>query len=184
MKARGRYLVGAVLFLAFSLAWTQAPASGAFPDFKLKAPADANQAAYLGLAPESDFKLSDIRAKVVLIEIFSMYCPYCQGAAPHVNRLYERVRGSAHGDKLKMIGIGAGNSAFEVGIFQKKFAIPMPLFPDGDYTIYDRLGDIGTPYFHLVRLGPGGSLDILFEHQGPYDDGDAFFKTIIEKSGL
>jgi len=184
MKARGRYLAGAVLFLALGLAWTQALASGAFPDFKLKAPADPDQAAYLGLAPESDFKLSEIRGKAVLIEIFSMYCPHCQGAARDVNRLYDRIRNSAHKGDLKMIGIGAGNSAFEVGIFQKKFAVPMPLLPDEDYTIYDTLGDIGTPYFYLIRIKPGGSLDILFEHQGPYKDEDAFFKTIIQKSGF
>ena len=184
MKARDRYLVGAVLFLALGFAGTQAFASGAFSDFKFKAPADPGQAAYLGLAPESDFKLSEIRAKAVLIEIFSMYCPHCQRAARDVNRLYERIRGSDHGDKVKMIGIGAGNSDFEVDVFRKKFAIPMPLLPDEDYTVYDKLGDIGTPYFYLIRLGPGGSLDILFEHQGPYKDEDAFFKTIIQKSGL
>ncbi|MDY7000786.1 MAG: TlpA disulfide reductase family protein [Thermodesulfobacteriota bacterium] len=184
MKTRSRYLIGAVFFLVFVLAWTQALALGAFPDFKLKAPADPDKAAYLGLDPGSDFKLSDIRAKVLLIEIFSMYCPHCQGAAKDVNRLYERIRGSAHKGDLKMIGIGAGNSAFEVGVFQNKFAIPMPLLPDEDYTVYDKLGDIGTPYFYLVRIKPGGVFDILFEHQGPYKDEDAFFKTIIQKSGF
>ena len=41
-----------------------------FPDFKLPVPKDASELKYLGLKGEGTFEVQDIKAKVVLIQVF------------------------------------------------------------------------------------------------------------------
>jgi hypothetical protein len=64
--------------LFFAVAATAAesqppPEGGVLPDFSLAAPDSAAQQAYLGLAGKNAFKIPEIKAEVVIIEIFSMY---------------------------------------------------------------------------------------------------------------
>ncbi len=61
---------------------------GTLPDFSLEIPKDPTEKAYLGLSGEGSFKISQIRADVVITEIFSLYCPSCQAVAPGVKEFY------------------------------------------------------------------------------------------------
>ena len=74
----GLLLIFAVVLLvgsAFAVAGNQPPAEGGvLPDIVLPVPGDPAQREYLGLAAaEGTFKIPDIQAEVVIIEIFSMY---------------------------------------------------------------------------------------------------------------
>jgi len=65
-----------VVLLAAGAAWAgdQPPAvGGTLPDFTLAAPKAPEDQKYLGLASSTDFKVGDIQAAVVVIEIFNMY---------------------------------------------------------------------------------------------------------------
>jgi len=130
------------------------------------------------------FTLRDIDADIVIVEIFSMYCPHCQKHAPTANRLYEiieadkRTRG-----RVKLIGIGVGNSAYEVKFFKKKYTTPFPLFDDANSQILNKLTGIRTPTFFGVRKR-GSEVEAFFIEQGPHDDPDAFLKDVIRKSGM
>ena len=55
---------------------------GPLPDFKLPIPEHSADKEYLGLTTSGAFAIAQIKAQVVIIEIFSMYCPYCQREAP------------------------------------------------------------------------------------------------------
>jgi hypothetical protein len=46
---------------------------GQLPDFQLEVPQDSEQQLYLGVDGKQTFAIPEIRAEVVLIEIFSMY---------------------------------------------------------------------------------------------------------------
>ena len=67
--------------LAFLLATTRPvlsadgppPVGGILPSFKLAMPEDAETRRYLGLADDSHFTVPQIKAEVVIIEIFNMY---------------------------------------------------------------------------------------------------------------
>ncbi|MBW1788506.1 MAG: TlpA family protein disulfide reductase [Deltaproteobacteria bacterium] len=155
------------------------------PAFELAAPQSPEDRAYLGLTDTDAFSVSDIRAKVVIIEVFSMYCPYCQREAPAVNSLYEKIQADAAlRKKIKIIGIGAGNSPFEVGIFKKKYDVPFPLFPDNRFTIHKCLGEVRTPYFFAVKLTGDRSHVIVYSKLGGLKDPDDFLKSLIELTDL
>src|SRR4030042_5892205 len=80
---------------------------GMLPKISLPVPADEGYRNYLGLKGAGEFLIPQIKAKGVLIEIFSMYCPHCQKDAPVVNDLYSRIMSDdALRDNIKLIGIG------------------------------------------------------------------------------
>ena len=122
---------------------------------------------------------------MVIIEIFSMYCPYCQAEAPNVNSLFSRIESSpALKGKIKLVGIGAGNSDYEVGVFKKKYHVAFPLFSDGDFKIHKLMGEVRTPYFIGVKINPDGSHQVFYSKLGAFESVDHFLNQIIKLSGL
>jgi peroxiredoxin len=153
------------------------------PPFSLPVPTNADQKAYLGLVAGESFKIHQIRAKIVVIEIFSMYCPYCQREAPTVNRLFKRIESDPKlKDQIKMIGIGAGNSPFEVDVFRKKYDVAFPLFPDDTFAIHECLGEVRTPYFFVVKINDDGTHRIIISKLGGIKDADRFLDEILKVS--
>ena len=161
------------------------PVGGQLPDFTLGVPKDAAEKTYLGLSGSGAFKIPQIRAKTVIVEIFSMYCPYCQKEALNVNRVYEKIEADpALRGKIKLLGIGVGNSAFEVGVFRKKYNIPFPLFPDGDFVLHKLLGEVRTPYFIGVKINSDGSHQVIHSRLGAFESVEKFLDEIVKVSDL
>jgi peroxiredoxin len=150
----------------------------------LPIPKDAAHRAYLGLSGEGQFKIAQIRAEAVIIEIFSMYCPHCQREAPRVNQLYQMIEETPKfKGRLKVIGIGVGNSPFEVEVFRKTYQVPFPLFPDGDFSIHQRLGEVRTPYFIGVKIKGDGTHQVFYSKLGGFDKADEFLELVAKLSG-
>lgn len=159
------------------------------PEIILPVPENAEHRSYLGLEnTESEtFSVADIDADVLLIELFSMYCPYCQEEAPLVNELYEMMNGLPEsGPSVKIIGIGASNSEFEVGHFRDTYAIEFPLFPDQDLSIYKSLSGAGTPGFIGIRIDAKGTSgpQIVLRQSGGFHSKDEFLATLIGYAGF
>ena len=179
--------LAALLLLLFSPAVLSAgeekapPEAGdAFPAVTLPVPEAAEHREYLKIARKTGrFEIDRIGAEILIIEIFSMYCPHCQREAPAVNALYERIEtGAGLKGKVKLIGIGAGNSAYEVNVFREKYEVPFPLFPDPDYEIHGRLGDVRTPYFFAVALSEQGPDPVLYSELGAIEAPERFLEQI------
>lgn len=64
---------------------------GVLPRIGLPVPKDPGEKSYLGVSGSGFFRIPQIKAKVVIIEIFSMYCPQCQKIAPGVDELYHLI---------------------------------------------------------------------------------------------
>ncbi len=161
------------------------PVGGVLPAFTLPAPGSAAERRYLQLPGRGEFSIPQIKADVVIVEIFSMYCPYCQAEAPVLNSLYGKIEGNnALKDRIKIIGIGIGNSAFEVDTFRKKYAVPFPLFPDGDFIIHRLVGEVRTPYFIVVKNNPNGTHRIIYSKLGRIAGADEFLGEITKLAGL
>jgi peroxiredoxin len=176
-------------FSAFNLPLSAAkepPAEGGpLPVIKLPIPKSPGEKDYLGLKGDGTFTIPQIKAKVVIIEIFSMYCPYCQNEAPRVNELYNAIEQNPDlKGKIKIIGIGAGNTPLEVDVFRKKFQIPFPLFPDADFSIHKVCGEVRTPYFIGVKINENGTHEVIYSKLGGLQDANQFLELILKLSGL
>jgi len=158
-----------------------APAWGGeiFPDADLTGTLSYSQKVYLGVST-SQIKVSDIKADYLFVEVYSMYCPICQADAPKVNELYDAISRDGRGDNIRFIGIGAGNTPFEIDFYRKKYNVAFPLFSDSDYVIHKALGEVGTPSFYLVKL-KGGAMEILYSQEGEMKDEAKMFNIIIDK---
>ena len=68
-------LLGALLVnTGFSSASSQPPpVGGMLPDFSLAVPKNDDHQSYLGVAGKETFSIPEIKADVVIIQIFSMY---------------------------------------------------------------------------------------------------------------
>jgi len=164
----------------------KAPEKGeTLPVFNLPIPKNPAEKAYLGLSGDGFFKIPQIKAKVVIVEIYSMYCPYCQKDAPGINELYQRIQKSPDlKDKIKLIGIGAGNTPFEVEAYRKTYQVPFPLFPDKDFTIHKACGEVRTPYFIVVKINDDGTHQIVHAQLGDYPGAEPFLELVLKASGL
>ena len=158
------------------------------PEITLPIPESAEHLTYLGLdSIESDkFSIADIDADIVLIELFSMYCPYCQEEAPLINELYVMMNGLPQsGPRVKIIGIGASNSEFEVAHFRDTYDVEFPLFPDQDLSIYKALSGAGTPGFVGLRMDPKGTSEpqIVLRQSGGFHSKEEFLAELIGFAG-
>jgi peroxiredoxin len=169
-----------------ALAFNEPPAVGkSLPAFELPFPYETEAKTYLGLSGTGQFTIPQIKARVVIIQIFSMYCPVCQKEAFRVNELYQTIEKRKDlKDKIKLMGIGTGNTDFEVGFYRDKYNVPFPLFSDEEESIYEILGRLRTPYFIGVKINSDGSDEVFYSRLGQFRDTRGFLNRIIELSGL
>ena len=68
---------------------------------------------------------------------------------------------------MKLIGIGTGNTPYEIDLFREKYSVPFPLIPDQDMSIGRTLGVRGTPTFIGIELNADGT-----QHDFYFKSGD------------
>jgi len=176
----------AVLFLALAsdvFALSPDGMKDQLMNIKLSAPGIPEQREYLGLGDEPAFTIDSIDATVLIIEIFSMYCPHCQREAPIINRFYDLLRKSRKtGSEFKLIGIGVGNSPFEVEHFRTTYGISFPLFADGEFKLHKALGEVGTPHFICLARSKNSPWKVILSRSGGIKDPEAFLSIIVEQT--
>jgi thiol-disulfide isomerase/thioredoxin len=145
------------------------------------APETSGEKAYLNLSGADDFRLGEIKSNAVIVEIFSMYCPHCQAEAPLVNELYSLVESSDLKGKVKFVGVGIGNTPFEINVFKEKYGVKFPLFPDDNLSIQKVASEpIRTPTFLIVRPLKDKTLNVNYTQVGRIKDRIAFVDKIRE----
>jgi peroxiredoxin len=174
-------------FAAFSAFGQNEPPieGGMLPKIRIHIPKDKGSKKYLGLKGSGKFVIPQIKAEVVIIEIFSMYCPHCQKNASIVNDLFSKIEGDKSlKDNIKLIGIGAGNSDFEVNFFRKTYDIKFPIFSDAEFSIHKLLGEVRTPYFIAIKINPDGTHKVVYSRLGGVYDPNEFLNTIKNLADL
>lgn len=190
MKRRCILVVSTLLIIGFTTFFESiaVQAEEVMPVVDLKLPENQSHINYLGVdgAPGETFSISDIKTDILLIELFSMYCPYCQAEAPLVNELYElaTAQEKEKGVRIKLIGLGASNSQFEVDYFRDTYDVPFPLFPDKDLSMYKKFGGEGTPGFIGCLFKEGEQPVIIVRQSGGFDTAEEFLALLLQRAGV
>lgn len=156
-----RSLLSAMLACAAVLpAAAVAPASMA-PDFTLRTMGGPN------------LRLQEQRGQVVLVNFWATWCPPCRKEMPHLNRLYEKYRGSG----LVLLGVNVDDDANKAIDLATKLGVKFPVLLDTDKKA-SRLYELSAmPVTFLIdRDGR-----VRYVHRG-YVDGyeDTYDKQIRE----
>ncbi|NDV24357.1 peroxiredoxin [Desulfovibrio sp. JC022] len=151
-----------------------------FPDIRLEGKLTGEQKKYLDLKGDGPWKISDIEADYLIIEVYSMYCPHCQREAPAVNSFCNLLSKSKECAEVKFIGLAAGNTEFEIDFFKEKFGVEFPIFADPELEIHDEIGQPGTPHFFMLK-NEDGNFKIILSHEGPFESADKFIELIKDK---
>jgi thiol-disulfide isomerase/thioredoxin len=147
-------------------------------DLEFPAPLTADDAKYLGVPADKPFKLSQVGAPYVLVEIFATGCSHCFSHAPLMNKLYELIKKDAQmADKVKVIGLAAGDSTANVATWKKTCKVPFALVADTDNKTTGKINIMGTPTTVLINK----SGDVLYAKPGAFADAEAFLKDLNAK---
>lgn len=183
------FFPAAVLFCTLLLvqcpaALADGPAVGSlFPDIAFAVPERSEDRQYLKLTGKGTFTIQQIPVPLVIVQVFSMYCPHCQKDAPRTNELFRKLNDHPKlKDTVRLMGIGIGNSAYEVDFFRKTYNISFPLFPDGEFVIHKRIGEVRTPHFIVVQHTSKGA-EIVYSRSGAIPNLDEFIDTIGRRLG-
>lgn len=147
----------------------------------LTMPDDYRMAAYLGFfSPQNSFKLTEIKARVVVVEVFQTRCTHCQEQTGDLKDLYQLTLKEGLFHKVKIIGLGYGDDIFEVEEFGRRYKIPFPLFadPQGNKV---RVKNI--PVTFILELTPQGAR-VIYEFHGLLPATDDLLRLIRQSAGL
>ena len=154
-------------------------------EIQIPAPDNETHRKYPGLQNEGSFGIRDIKAEVVIIQLYKWSCTHCRDEAPTVNKLYRYLKKYRKTKgKVKLIGIAVGNDIHYVKLFREQYKVRFPLFPDEDLIINDQLGAKFTPTFISVKLGDDGTCKVFHTLVGPVNHAYKFLNKIVQESGL
>jgi len=143
--------------------------------FTLPPPDSAQTQTYLGLDAMKQFKVNDIRAKIVVIELMSARCPHCQANAHIMNDIYKMIQADSGLADVKVIAIAVADDKTGVETFKKQFKTPFPILLDENREIARSMSVRATPTTMVVSTEDA---KVLFNHTGVISDVDAFVKQV------
>lgn len=147
----------------------------------LPTPTNPDHLSYLGLnSNHQEFLINDIQAEILIIDCFDLYCPSCQRGASKINELYNLITQSNLQSRIKLIGLGLGNTPLEVDTFRKKYDIQFPLFPDRTSTVARQFGEVRIPGLLVIR--PGNKPQVLHRKAGILRDPQELLNHILNLS--
>lgn len=142
---------------------------------------------YLGLSGKGYFKISQIKGKALIIQILNTYCPSCQSTAMAMAQVYHLIQNDGDlRNRIKLIGIFAGNFSNEVEYFKEGHRIPFPVFPDEDFKIHKTLGDVREPYLICTVKDNFGNHQIVHTRSKGFTEAEAeaFLESMLEAFGF
>ncbi|MBN2809428.1 MAG: redoxin domain-containing protein [Deltaproteobacteria bacterium] len=144
----------------------------------LTRPTDYRQAAYLGFfSAQKSFRLTDIEAQIVVLEVFQAGCSHCRDQVADLKELYHELNEAGLSSQIKIIGLGFGEELAGVEEFGRRQAIPYPLFAD---PLRNKVRVKNIPVTFILALNPEGAR-VLYEYHGLLPGTEALIKLMRQE---
>ena len=92
-------------------------------------------------------RLSALRGRVVLVNLWTTWCPPCREEMPSMERLYQRLRGRG----LELLAVSEDEDGKRVvEPFVREMKLSFPVLMDPDHQVGDRYGVWGYPETFVV----------------------------------
>jgi len=133
---------------------TQLPDRPQAPDFVL-ADLDGNQ-----------YRLSDYRGQVVIINFWATWCPPCRAEMPSMQRAWQQLEQ----ESILMLGINVGEDEDTIFQFTANYPVEFPLLMDQDSRVINQWPVRGLPTTFVVS--PAGKITYRAIGGREWDDPD------------
>ncbi|MBI5522187.1 MAG: TlpA family protein disulfide reductase [Desulfarculus sp.] len=145
------------------------------PRIEFLAPPLKEDVAYLRIKGQS-FRLADLKARLIWLEVIGIYCTRCYEQAPKINRLHKSLAKAGLGQQVKMLAVAAGGTIIECEHVRKNKQYLYPVVPDEDFAIHKLLGEPRTPFTMLINAHG----QVLYTHLGVMEDTEGLLPMIKE----
>jgi len=91
-------------------------------------------------------QLSDLRGKIVFLNLWATWCPPCRAEMPSMQALYERLKGR----DFAMIAVAEDTNPDDVAAFVKELGLTFPVLLDTGNRLPARFGVTGYPETFVI----------------------------------
>jgi peroxiredoxin len=96
-------------------------------------------------------RLSDLRGRVVVLNIWATWCKPCEEEAPSLERLYRKIRSGPLGRDFEVLAVSIdARSRDAVLPFQRKFGLTFPILFDPDGRVSRIYQTTGVPETFVI----------------------------------
>ncbi len=92
------------------------------------------------------WRLSDLRGKVVFVNLWATWCPPCREEIPSMVRFYRRYRDRG----VEILAVSEDRDPEAVRSMIRKAGMAFPVMMDRDKTVYGLYRATGVPETHLI----------------------------------
>lgn len=119
-------------------------------------------------------QLSDLRGKVVLLNVWATWCPPCREEIPALQEIYDR--NVERGFEVVGVSVDGRNERENVRRFADQMEMTYPIWHDPDDVVGSRFRTVGVPTTFLIdRDGV-----LVWRHMGPVEADDPGLAQALE----
>jgi hypothetical protein len=155
------------------------PPTSTVADNRLPAPQTESERKYLGLSSTIErFSVDNVQADILVVDFFDMYCHVCQARARHMNDFYQLVQSRGLSGRVRLLGVGVGDTPKEVTVFKEKFGLPFPVFPDRTGSFTKQFGKIKVPNVIVLKRHLG-HFEVVYQESSLPDNPEQFLGQVL-----
>lgn len=95
-----------------------------------------------------------------------------------MNDFYQLVQSRGFSGRVRVLGIGVGDTPKEVTVFKEKFGLPFPVFPDRSGSFSRQFGKIKVPNVIVLKRRLG-HFEVVYQESSLPDNPGQFLAKVL-----